>query len=392
MLRRRLIRVALGVLLGGLVAAAWPSPAARPGGGVRWPALAGLGEGRLQDETAGRLTELVIHYTPAGGGELAPIYSQLLAALEPGTTVRVVVAEQADYDDLARRLAALGWPVRARLVPEAVGHVVSGWAKDRFISWVPDGPDAPGRALLIAPRPAATFPARLGDWPVPAELAARSGGRMASRELPLVFDGGDFAGGDDCVLAGWTLMTKNPGLHGRGLPYAREALTGLCGRPVVLLGEKPGDVPEHHVNMYALPIGGRRAVVGDVRLAARLAPAGELSAAGVKPDFSEECAERFDRVARQLEAAGFRVSRTPVVPLADCGDYGAYITYTNAFIETFPGGGRRIYLPTFGVEALDRAAVSAWQALGFEVRAINVGNIWRNGGSLDCLVGVIGRS
>jgi len=388
---RQALRISVGLLLGLLVAAAWPTLGARSSAARPWPELEAFGPGALQDETSGRLAELVIHYDPGQARELAAIYSQFLAALEPETCVHVVVPDRAAYDDLTLRLAILGRPIRARLVPQPVGRQITGWAKDRFISWAPERPGGPGRALLVPPKPLVTSPGRSGDWAVPADLAGRSEGRLGSAVVPLVFDGGDFAGAGGCALAGWTLVSKNPVLAKVGPETARGILGGLVGRPVVLLGARPGDVPEHHVNMYALPLGGRRMLVGDVRLAERLAGRERLLAAGVEPDFSPECAARFDRVAAQLGSEGFEVARIPVMPLAGGGDYGAYVTYTNALIETFPGGRRRVYLPNFGLEELDRAAAATWKRLGFEVRAVDVSPVWRQGGTLDCLVGVIGR-
>jgi hypothetical protein len=388
---RQTLRVAVGLALGLLIAAAWPALGARSAAARPWPELAAFGPGALQDETAGRLAELVIHYDPGQARELAPIYSQFLAALEPDTRVHVVVPDRAAYDDLTLRLALAGRTIRSRLAPRPVGRQITGWAKDRFISWVPERSPGPERVLVVAPRPVVTSPGRAGDWAAPADLARHSAGRLRSAVVPLVFDGGDFAGPDDCALAGWTLVSKNPALAAAGPAAARGILTGLAGRPVVLLGARPGDVPEHHVNMYALPLGGRRMLVGDVRLAERLAGRERLLRADIDPDFSPDCAARFDRVAEQLAAEGFEVTRIPVVPLAGGGDYGAYVTYTNALIETFPGGRRRVYLPNFGLEELDRAAAETWKQLGFEVRAVDVSPVWRQGGTLDCLVGVIGR-
>ncbi len=392
---RRMFLLSSGLSLGLLVAAAWPAGSGPGGGGDAaspWPELAAFGPGRLQDETSRRLAEVVIHYDPGQAEELVPVYGQFLPALEPGTIVHVVVPDRAAFDDLDSRLQRDGHRVRARLEPEPVGRQITGWAKDRFLSWVPENTAEPERVLLVPPKPLITSPARAGDWAVPADLAARSDGRLGSAIVPLVFDGGDFAGADDCVFAGWTLMSKNPALAAAGPGSAGRTLSGLLGRPVILLGERPGDVPEHHVNMYALPLGARRALVGDVRMAERLSGWARLVAAGIQPDLSPERAVAFDRVAAGLEREGFAVTRIPVVPLAGGGDYGPYMTYTNALVETVGEGRRRVYLPVYGLEELDRAAIETWRGLGFEIRTVNVSPIWRRGGTLDCLVGVVSRA
>lgn len=232
---------------------------------------------------------------------------------------------------------------------------------------------------------------------VPADLSERSGGRWRRVIAPLVFDGGDFAAAGSSVLAGWTLMAKNPDLAAAGKREAERFLSSLAGRPVLLLGDEDAEVPEHHVNMFAIPLDDRRALVGDPRLAAsRLGgeetARGRLAAAGIDADFSRETAERFDRAAEELAARGFGVSRVPAVPLAGRRAYGPHVTYTNALVETFPDGRKRVYLPAFGIDDLDRIAAETWERLGFEVRSVDVGPVFLGGGTLDCLVGVVRRA
>jgi hypothetical protein len=192
-------------------------------------------------------------------------------------------------------------------------------------------------------------------------------------------------------------MAKNPGLAAAPRWDAERFLTSVAGRPVLLLGSRDGDVPEHHVNMFAIPVDDGRALVGDPVLAAAAlggeeAARARLSAAGIDGDFSLVAVRRFDRAAADLADRGFAVTRVPAIPLVGHAAYGPFITYTNALIETFADGRRRVYLPTFGIEELDRLATETWARLGFEVRPVDVGPVFEGGGTLDCLVGVIRRS
>jgi hypothetical protein len=328
------------------------------------------------------------------GNELAPIYSHLFAQLEPHTTVHVAVEGRAALDDLMAHLDRAGRPIRPFLQPLIVGREISGWSKDRFAAWRPRraGPSL----LLVPPPPTEATPARVGDWHVPGELAGTCPHRFARLQLPLRFDGGDFAAADSLVLAGPRLLATNPHLAEGGRRSASAVLSKLAGRRVVLLGGREGLLPEHHVNMFALPLGEGRALVGDVRLAVRLlegqsAARARLRELGAALDLSDECANRFDRAARILETEGLDVTRVPVLASAGPLAYRPCVTYTNAFIEELHSG-PAVYLPSYGLPELDAAARDVYRRLGFETRPVPVGRIWLRGGSLDCLVGVLTRT
>jgi hypothetical protein len=390
---RRAALVVLGLALGALAAAVGPArPAARPA--PPWPALADLGPGGLQDETEGRLGGVIVHYRPDMAAELAPIYSVLFASLEPETTVYVAVTDEDHYEHLLGRLKSAGRAVRPILQPVCTGREISGWAKDRFAAWLPRGSRRP--VLLTPPRPAVATSARIGDWHVPGFLAASYPWRFGGLELPVRFDGGDFAAADDLVLAGPCLLRANRALGDSGRRASADLLEHIAGRRVLLLGGRKGLVPEHHVNMFALPLGRRRVLVGDARMAVDLL-GGEDSARrrltelGLEMDLSARSAARFDRAAELLRAEGLEVSRVPVLAAAGPLAYRPCITYTNAFIEELDGD-RAVYLAQYGIPELDRAAVEAYRRMGLEPRPVPVGRIWLRGGSLDCLVGVLSRT
>jgi hypothetical protein len=211
--------------------------------------------------------------------------------------------------------------------------------------------------------------------------------------LPLDFDAGDVAVTGGRVLVDANLLAKNAA---RGLDSpARlaEALGRLFHAPVTVLGERPGDVPRHHLSMYLTPLGGGAVLVGDPRMGRRLVGDGftpsERSPETALPlvaDFSEQTIARYERAAADLRAAGFRVVRIPTVPFDD----KTYLAYTNGVFET--RGGRRIaWVPTFGIPELDRAALAVYASEGWEVRPVPGRAAFPYHGTIGCLVNVVGR-
>lgn len=133
--------------------------------------------------------------------------------------------------------------------------------------------------------------------------------------------------------------------------------------------------------MYMVPLDDHRVLVGDPRLGSALSP--ETTA---DEDLAGHIA-RFDRVAFDLAAQGFLVARVPVVVLPGAG---SYVTYTNALFDR-DDAGPIVYLPTYGIPALDNAAEDAYLSLGYRVTPIDMSSIYTMNGSLGCMVNVMAR-
>ena len=78
------------------------------------------------------------------------------------------------------------------------------------------------------------------------------------------------------------------------------------------------------------------------------------------------------------------------MPLLQGGD-DWMITYNNVLID------RRdefdvVYMPVYHVPELDRAAARVYRDLGFEVRLVDVSEIFRMGGALRCVANVTRRT
>ena len=308
-----------------------------------------------------------------------PVWRDLFGALPGDVEVEVAVSRAPDFELLIERLRADGVPRLERFHRVVVDRPLTTWSRDRMA--------ALERGVLVPPRVPVASGARAGDWEAPIAISRAVYG-APPRVAELVFEGGDLAASRGLLFADGNLLGRNLGrLAGAGATRgAIEAILGRTfGQRLIWLGEGPGDVPEHHIMMYMVPLDDRTVVVGDARLGRRLAGAA-YEGLGPDPDF-ELHAARFDRAAAQLAARGLEVVRAPVVVLEGAG---SYVTYTNALFDR-DARGPVVYLPTYDVPALDRAAAELYEGLGLRVVPIDVSTVYQLNGSLGCLVNVMAR-
>lgn len=336
-------------------------------------------------------------------------YVDFLRAIDPSTRLVAVVPRAADggagASDASALRAFLGkidasgaLEKRTRIV-ETEGPITV-WSKDRALVLAAQ---APARTQLVVPvRPDPRWKQRFNDWATLAAVARDMPDRFLVNEVPLEYDAGDFAVTGDKIVVDVNLLAKN---QKRGLTTAKalsEFLAKTFARTIVFLGDREGDVPRHHLSMYMTPLGGGAVLVGDPRAGRDLvgdkwAP-GEESADTGEPlvaDFSDASVARFDRAAKDLVAAGFRVERVPVVPFDD----KTYVTYTNGVYET--RGGRKVaYLPQYrrehesassAIARMDATAAETYRRLGWEVRPIRVRDAYRFHGTIGCLCNILRR-
>lgn len=329
----------------------------------------------------GALHEVVMHYVP----ELEPIfddtYRDFIASLSPDTRVDFVVRR-----GTRERLGTfLGHP--ARDVVE-VDVPIGIWSKDRAL--VLSRPEDARISLLVPPRPRPGEGSRPGDWEIVPTIAREMPDRFEVKKIPIAFDAGDFTVAGDRVLVDPNLFARNAA---RGLKTPAD-LAKLLGRPVVRIGENVGDVPRHHMSMYMAALDGNVALVGDpgagVRILGEGFAPGEKSIETGEPlraDSSPTTVARFDRAAKELEAAGFRVVRIPTIAFDD----KTYFAYTNGVFETRTGE-RIARIPVFDVPALDDAARAVYQQLGWRVVPIRARKVYTQHGTIGCLVNVLART
>lgn len=340
--------------------------------------------GPILPECDGHLRELVIHYEPSAREIVAPVYREFLSALEEDVVVQVVCSNE---DNFAELISLVG-PHRCQLRPLVVHHPLTTWSRDRWVALSPASSGGP--TTVWSPRGEAAdqvWPARAGDERIGNDLARSLPSRVQALRSHLYFDGGDFLADSDTVFLMPRVLPRNIQHTVDTRAELLQAVSAQVKRPVILLDE----APDHHAAMFMVAIGEHRMLVGDPSLARRFATDAATLFNHIPggADFSPETQRLFDAVAGQCAAAGYRVTRIPVIPGTDGR---TYLTYCNAIIDQQQNQ-RIVYLPYFrGVESLNQAARSVWENLGYQIRPVDCTTTYRHCGCLHCLVNVLSRS
>ncbi len=386
------------VLLGGAIGAVVAVLILAVFGGHRENTRDALVPAALIPEATGALDEVVLHYVPSMDAAIEAPYTDFLRAIAPDVRVVLVVAAAMSAEDeatLDRRLSSIdpSGALRNRVRRVESPGPITTWSKDRAL--VTYAPKPGASAWLIAPsEPNTSWVERHNDWLTVESIAKASSGRFLARSAPFDFDAGDVIVDGSTLIVDTNFLEKNK--H-RGIPDSaelRRRLSAWFRAPVLVIGERPGDTPQHHLAMYMTPLQPGLVLVGDPGLARDLVgekyEPGESSVETAEPlqaDFSTATQARFDFAARELARRGYRVERIPNVPF----DAKTYFSYTNGVFET--RGERKIaYMPIYGVDALDLAARKTYERLGWEVRPIRVRSVYQAHGTVGCLVNVLARN
>jgi hypothetical protein len=333
----------------------------------------------VAEDASAPLRRIAIHYAPTADLKAMRVWTQLFAVLPASVDVQVEVGAAPDFERLIRKLRAAGTPHLDRFHPVVVGTQISTWSRDRYAALVDD---AGNGSILAPPRVETSSILRAGDARSPAAISQALYHRPPT-VADIAFEGGDFAATPRWLFADANLIARNAGRGAADRASIERELRRRFAQQIVWLGDAVGDVPRHHLMMYAVPLDDRTVAVGDVR--AGLALLGDTP---LPLDDSALQARRFDRAAELLATQGFEVVRVPALVLAGAG---SFVTYTNALFDRTPDGRRVVYLPTYRLPALDRAGRAFYEAHGFIVHPIDVGSIYGLNGSLGCLVNVIAR-
>jgi Porphyromonas-type peptidyl-arginine deiminase len=333
----------------------------------------------VAEDGSAPLRRIAIHYAPAADRVAFAVWRQLFAVLPPSVEVEVEVAAAPDFDRLVGKLGAAGVAHLDRLHPVVVGTTITTWSRDRYAALADD---RGGGAILAPPRTEAVFASRAGDARSPYAISQALYHRDP-QVADIVFEGGDLAATPRWIFVDANLVARNVGRGAADRASIEAELHRRFGQQLVWLGDAVGDVPRHHIMMYAVPLDDQTVAVGDVRAGVALLGESRL----VLEDVAVQ-ARRFDHAAELLAARGFRIVRVPALVLAGGG---SFVTYTNALFDRRADGTRVVYLPTYALPALDAAARTFYEAQGFEVRPIDVSSIYHLNGSLGCLVNVLAR-
>jgi len=324
---------------------------------------------RVLSESLGQIDTVEIQYTRTSAPATWPVLKSFLTQLDTGAELIAVCGDEDDAAAFQKASRGLS-PRKTEIV--VIGAPITGWSKDRFLVAKKDETELICPASSVVP-----FATRSNDAMVAVALARRWPGRFTSMQSDLVFDAGDVLCTPTKVIVDDELPSKNP--------IARDWLQRvqrLTGRTPVWLKAAPA----HHIGMFAAPLDDHTVFVGDPDLGSKLWTPEATKALG-KPDMSDAAKAPFRRAIADLQASGFEVIRTPLVFM----EPKVYVTYTNGVFEQ-RGGEETVFMPSYGVPALDQAAENAYRSAGLNVAPVPVRGVFRYCGTIGCLVNVLERS
>jgi len=327
----------------------------------------------LISENTGALATVEIQFSAETADTTWPPIRDFLKLAGPDLALVAVCGNQSDAVAFKKLVAALGKAGPRQVETLVLGAPITGWSKDRFLvtSGFP--------ATLLRPKDENSgLATRNNDAKIANLIAAKNPDRFRAHESKLAFDAGDvMAVNDDTIIVSDNISKKN----GEPRNFEKELKNAFGARRVIWLH----NVPDHHIGMFAAPLDDKTIVVGDPDWGKRLWNDKAAAKLG-NPDMTDKATEPFREAARQLESAGFKVVRAPTLYM----EPQVYLTYTNGVFER-RNGKNIVYMPTYGIDSLDKAGEEAYRSAGWEVRPIRVEGVFRCRGTIGCLVNVLAR-
>jgi N-dimethylarginine dimethylaminohydrolase len=369
---------ALSLLLGGAIERVH-GQAAASGAGTR----AGV-----VPDTTGTIAEVLLQYDPDVSTELEPVYRDFLEALPSDVQVTVVCPSEWAAQDFTETWEADLKGRSGRIIN--VGLPVSIWARDRYISRQP--PRLSGRAESFVPVLDRTYePEKRSDL-LALELLGEARFMPSVLDSSLHIEGGNVVSNARHVFVGANVLRENDDIADEELA---EELRTVFGREFIVVGDEDGEVPWCHIDMYLTPISNDTVLVANPRMAAlilsRYGEDDQDAGLGGGPELgscpADSLQQSFDDVAALVQRRGYRVLRVPA--LVEAPDE-RMVTYNNVIMD-HRGQRRVVYMPVYDIPDLDRVAAAIYEGLGFEVRTVDVSQIYSNGGAIRCLVNVTER-
>ncbi len=275
---------------------------------------------------------------------------------------------------------------------------------------------------------------RAGDSIMAKRLAETNG--YSLKQSDLYFEGGNIVSDNEFIFIGANTIRYNALQLGINEVEVVLRFQAQLGKPVLVIGPLPQ--PIAHIDMIITPLGDGRVAVADAGEGARIAEKelennpetvrkfesdteanffghpvikNILNKDGIEiraPELnnktqhvikkSKEIAPVLDGIAKSLEDYGYYVERIPFLyggpELIESGDdkpqtEASYpmLTYNNVLLEQ-----REVYLPRYGWKQMDKEAMRAWTAIGFNthpIEGLTVSAMY--GGALRCSVKVLKR-
>lgn len=394
------------------------------------------GHQRLVADTEGRIARVALVVNSARTSTLrnTALTNSIVNALPEYSQVLILAPDRAAF-----AVASNPWPDRIRFADIDHSYDFTIWPQDPFLV-VRDGDQT---RLLVSK----TFQ-RAEDSEIARVIAN-------SQQWPLLmsglsFEGGNIVSDEHSVFIGANTIRSNAIEQQLSDQQVAEQFREELGKSVIVLGPLPQ--PIGHIDMMLTPLGNKHLLLADPGWGARLAQQaldtrpdtvaafeynsmalffGDRSIQEVlvegdqfyrPPDLdgatsqaiedSRAIAPLLDDLANQLVEMGFTVSRVPYLHRAMMDEGSAasddapgsksarsmpgypQITYNNVLLETIADSRQRtVYLPQYGWQLFDEAAVGVWRELGYTVKPVPgfaVSAMY--GGALRCAVKVLERS
>lgn len=367
---------------------------------------------------------------------LLGVWNQLFTHM-PETHFTVVCADQRGIDDVNKLVRDSGTdPSRVSVVP-AQAEQMSIWIRD---SMLPVRAEDGHTKLLIQDR---TYWPGAGDNTIAPTLAQIHGedahNPITAHQHPaLRIDGGNILSNSKQIIVGndsirhtrarlqelyqdpvrakeiEDFYSRTSGQSPQDREQMWEELPKLVfqsefGKPVLVIA-RDLDQPAFHIDMTCTPIGDKKFLVGDPSMAikalkalspeereatnkAMAANAGITSGEDLvgKLIAAENTAENqanYDAVAAELKEAGYEIERMPALMGLRTTWSVPYLTYNNCIMERYPSADgqevKKVYLPQYGCEVLDKMAENIYQGNGYEVIPLQMGSISKLEGAIRC--------
>ncbi len=336
---------------------------------------------RLISDAHGALAEICVQYRMDFNPAAIETLADLFGGLADDVGIRIIVEQRAEFEFLKQELARHGVTRLDRLSAVITGFSITPWARDRFGALTADG-----KPVIAVPPARSNMPGPRGhDEQIPEILAGSLIGATC-RPLSFMFEGGDLLADEENAFIAANCLARNSPQDVDDRQGLLRRIGNDLGKRIVPIGETADAVPDHHICMFLTPLGDNRVAVADPWLgleAYRQDPAGET----VEVEMDTSRYEPFRNVILSLEQQGFQVVR---VPFLLTRTPRVFVSYNNVILER-RGVEKRVYMPVYGVPALDRAAGEVFSKEGWIVIPVRVAKLYRHTGSLRCQVGIIRR-
>ncbi len=383
---------------------------------------------RLLADSHGKIELAVVSVNSARSSSLrnADLTSTIVNRLPASARILILASDREAFS-----VASNPWPDRVRFVEMPADYRLTIWPQDPFVVLRDD------RGPRLLPSPGF---ARADDREMARVLADHL--ELPLDHASLTFEGGNLVADETHVFIGANTVRYNALEKNLDETEVVRRFQQELGKPVIVVG--PAPQPIGHVDMMLTPLGGQRLLLADPGWGARLAqedleqdPAAVLAFERRSennffglPDVTEltaldgsairapqiegssqlaitdsrAIAGALDQLAASLQQLGFDVMRVPYLQrnlewpetMADGETIPAdpgypQITYNNVLLESVDGQ-QTVYLPTYGWERLDNAAIETWRQLGYRVVAVpGFTTTAMYGGALRCSVKVLAR-